>query len=237
MLPKFLISKNHFFLSEISMFEFKLNEVDVEPKVAPTQTTAAQNVAETQKDVIVPERSETLESSPVQRTIPSPKSPIETQNQVNNTDSPKKSRRLPQFKCHVNLCDFVTSYETNYFTHMQMHVSKQELQCRMCSKEFSRPHHFKAHLKTHALKCSNCGQECVDGEAMRAHKLICLQLCYGCGVCDYKTLKLTEFVKHMRRHYQDDKHRKQYRCPRCTKRFVHGSNLKIHMKHRHGKQH
>lgn len=224
------------FLTGISMFEFKLNEVEnIDLDSSVTENQSIQDAQETQSVQVAQETEDNanliatddgFNSNRMDEYAPIPQLLTESEYQMNANKSPE-NRMIKPIKC--DLCEFRTLYKSNLMTHMRKHTGERPFQCEICQKVFGRADHLKRHMRVHT-KCSNCDKSFCHSETKVEHERNCFQLRYGCGLCDYNTINLKAFVKHLRCH----SYKKPFRCPKCTKRFVQQGNLIKHMKHRHG---
>lgn len=105
-----------------------------------------------------------------------------------------------------------------------------------CKRPFKHSTRLKKHSKYNenvTFQCKHCSQIFPNKQLFETHKQKCGRLNYGCGLCDYYSSDMAEFIIHIRRHAVTVVG-KPYKCDFCRKRFKQKAHAKIHMSRKHG---
>uniref|UniRef100_A0AC35FUK2 Uncharacterized protein n=1 Tax=Panagrolaimus sp. PS1159 TaxID=55785 RepID=A0AC35FUK2_9BILA len=88
------------------------------------------------------------------------------------TKSPKKSSKIPRYKCP--LCDFASPIRGTIRKHIHsIHTGETPYSCSLCFMTFKVQSNLARHLRSHSqikpYKCKSCGSEYADKKNMDAH--------------------------------------------------------------------
>lgn len=109
----------------------------------------------------------------------------------------------------------------------------KQLQCNVCSKNFSQQEGLNKHTHQHPnelpFQCRICFQRFIEIDQIRAHESLCTIKRFECYLCRFTTLHshLNRFLVHFRKHTGD----KPFSCKICAKKFSSKRMQNFHMKY------
>lgn len=170
------------------------------------------------------------------------------------------------FKCTYEGCNKVFTKNSSLINHILVHTKENLVKCNYenCEKAFKNNYELKKHLNIHkniTYKCDfkGCNIVLVTKEGLEKHKQLHIKTkIHICEICEYKTIKIAEFKRHIRVHTNErpfkctvencnyssklknglDNHIKihnnerAFKCSyeNCEMSFIQSSNLKRHVK-------
>ncbi|XP_044251397.1 serendipity locus protein delta-like [Drosophila takahashii] len=163
-----------------------------------------------------------------------------SQVEVGDSEDKSMKKRVKQHSEQPNhicpICGVNRRDEEHLELHMNLHEGKTELQCRYCSKSFSRPPNTLRHMRMHwdkkKYQCEKCGMRFSQDNLLYNHRQRheAEENPIICSICNvsFKTRRI--FNHHTKIHKEN---RPRHYCSVCHKSFTERFSLKTHMKNYH----
>ena len=125
------------------------------------------------------------------------------------------------------------------------HCQSLALKCTSCTKVFGDPYALKVHMRLHSSservnKCNICGRAYLTKSKLNEHSKVHILGKLPCEHCnklfaESKTLSVHKKIcpKHSGADDLTEEEKKPHKCPHCSKRYTHTSDVVCHCKSKH----